>query len=91
MGSVAHPRTVVGHASDLFVSCVNTIEVIGGGMVRVTFLVNLSGTDGRLHAEPADWALVMPAASFPDGIGKAIAATARCVFATPDGEIILRH
>lgn len=84
-------KTGTPHGQDLFVSSVNTIEVIGGGMVRVSFFVNENRDGCGLKPYPADWCLVIPASAVPDGIGKAIAATARMVIADTDGNITLVH
>lgn len=78
------------HAQDLFVSNVNTIEVIGGGLVRVTFFVNYNNGGGTLEPEPADFALVLPLTAMPDGIGKAMLAMGRRIMASEDG-LSVRH
>lgn len=76
-------------AHDEFVSKVNTIEVIGGGLVRVTFLVNHNDGNGMV-AVPAKFAIVIPLTEMPDGIGKAMLAIGRKVIAG-DGGIKLAH
>jgi hypothetical protein len=77
-------------AYDLFVSGVASLEIIGGGMVRITFTVNQSN-DGRVEAHPADFALVMPLSAIPDGIGKALSITARAVFTDASGNMMLMN
>lgn len=89
MGSLRADKTSENHAADLFVSSVNYFEIIGGGLFRVTFNVNKTNATGHLQPQPADWALVMPLSSLPDAIGKAIAISARKVFADEDGAITL--
>lgn len=82
-------RATGPNAQDLFVSSVNTIEVIGGGLVRVTFMVNRNN-GGGLEPEPADFAVVLPLTAVPDGIGKAMLACGRKIMASEEG-ISLRH
>lgn len=91
MTAFAHKNrtTAPTRSDDLFVSGVDTIEMIGGGMARLTYSVNRSGEDGRLHPEPADFALVMPVTAIPDFIGKAIAVTSHAIFVSADGKMTL--
>jgi hypothetical protein len=79
-----------GESHDIFVSSVNDIQIIGGGLVRITFNVNRVGDNGVLTPEPCDDALVMPLAAIPDGIGKALAVTARTIYADKDQLLVLQ-
>lgn len=79
MGS-AEKRNV-GRARDEFISGVNYLEVIGGGLFRVTFYVNVTDDMGLLECKTADFAVVMPLTALPDAIGKALAVTGKTVFA----------
>lgn len=81
---------ITDRAEDFFISGVRAIEVIGCGMVRATFFVNLAGEGGKLEAKPAEFAIVMPVAMMPDAIGKAMMALGRTVLAR-DNEIVVRH
>lgn len=92
MASVQEKRRNYGSAErsvDLFISSVDHMEVIGDGMLRMSFLVNIAGEAGHLESVVADFALVMPMVSLPDAIGKAIATTSRMIFARDDGTITL--
>lgn len=78
-----------GHR-DEFVSSVNYLEIIGGGLFRVTFYVNVANAnDSNLECVPADFSLVMPLTALPDAIGKALVVSSRTIFARPDGSLTL--
>lgn len=74
-------------AEDVFASSVNYFEIIGGGLFRVTFNVNVTNGVGAIETRPSNFALVMPLSALPDAIGKAIAISSRVVFARDDGSL----
>lgn len=83
-------RRLIDRAADEFVSGVNHMEIIGGGLLRVTFFVNVSD-GGALVSVPANHALVMPLCALPDAIGKAIATSSHSIFARADGLTLRMH
>lgn len=87
------PTPQIGAAvHDVVVSGVDTITDIGGGLIRVVFYVNRrSAVDGTLEKVPLDETLVMPIASVPDGIGKAMLAIGRKILAREDGLTVAVH
>jgi hypothetical protein len=85
MASVArlHRRQAVGEGSagNVFISGLDHIEAIGGGMLRFVLYINIANEAGLLDAIPLDFDIVMPASALPDAIGKALSAMGRVVFA----------
>jgi hypothetical protein len=71
--------------NEIYVTWVERIEDAGNGNVRVVFakIQDVGGNPVRVECEDA---LIMPRASIPDGIGKAIVAIGRVLIAT-DGSI----
>lgn len=79
-------------AEDMFVSGLDRIDLLGGGMLRFVGYVEHSAREGgQIERLAAFRNIVMPAAALPDAIGKAILAMGRQVFVTPEGSLVLKH
>jgi hypothetical protein len=78
------------HRSDLYFDGVDHFEAAGGGNIRVVCYV-LRIIEGKQTRVILDETFLMPAASFPDAIGKALMALARQVVVSPSGTLTILH
>lgn len=74
-------------ADDKFVYSLDRLEIIGCGQVRATFLVKIGTDEGGFELKPASFAVVIPATSLPDAIGKAMVAIGKNIYAFADGSL----
>lgn len=79
-----------GDARDEFVSGVEYVEVIGGGMLRIVFHVNRV-IEGCQVPCPAPISLLMPADASANAIGKLMGALERKLSVREDGLLVVCH
>ena len=86
---IEHGPVVRDRPSDLYITGLDHIEPMVGGMLRFVLYVDRFRPDGTKERMPADFDVVMSKDMLPDAIGKALAAIGRAMFSREDGAVAL--